>query len=141
MPKAKDAVLKALAIDETLAEAHTTLGFIDTFSERDWSDAEREFQRAIQLNPSYATAHQWYCPLLWQTGRIEEAIAEAKRALQLDPVSVIVNWNLGKSFYYARRYDETIEQFRKTLDLDPNSILALLDSAKLMSKHRSTKKV
>ena len=126
LPKAKEAVLKALEIDDTLAEAHTTLGFIETFSDWDWSDAEREFQRAIQLNPSYATAHQWYCPLLWETGRLDEAMAESKRALQLDPVSVIVNWNLGQSFYYARRYDETIEQLRKTLDLDPNSLLALL---------------
>ena len=119
-PRAKEAALKALELDDTLAEAHTSLAFIKTDYDWDWSGAEKELQRAIELNPSYARAHEQYGFLLYRLGRFEEAIAEEKRGVELDPLSLINNRVLGQSFYVAREYDQAIEQFRKTLDLDPN---------------------
>jgi len=126
-PKAKEAALKALEIDETLAEAHTSLGFIKTFFDWDWSGGDQEFRRAIELNPSYATAHQWYSVPLSEMGRSEESIAEAKRALELDPLSIVINWDLGYIFYLQHQNDQAIEQLRKTLELDPNFFLAHRD--------------
>jgi serine/threonine protein kinase/Flp pilus assembly protein TadD len=123
-PRAKDSAQKALEIDDTLAEAHASLAWIKTYYDWDWSGAEKEFQQAIQLNPSYATAHNWYGNELEYVGRREEAIAEHKRALELDPLSLIVNTNLGLAFYMARQYDQAIEQYQKTLQLDPNFITA-----------------
>jgi len=124
LPKAKEAALKALEIDDTLAEAHTSLAFVKTAYDWDWSGAEKEFQRAIELNPSYATAHELYGNELHSVGRSEQSIAEEKRALELDPASPIFNRNLGQAFFWARQYDQAIEQFRKALDLDPNSSTA-----------------
>ena len=123
-PKAKEAAQKALEIDDTLAEAHASLGLILTMYDWDWPGAEKEFQRAIELNPNYATAHAWYDLTLSATGRLEEAIAQSKRALTLDPVSMIGNWNAGYVFYLARQYDQAIEQERKTLELDPSFVPA-----------------
>jgi tetratricopeptide (TPR) repeat protein len=122
-PKAKEAALKALEIDDTLAEAHTSLALVKAHHDWDWSGAEREFQRAIALNPDYAMAHQWYGFTLVQTGRFEEAIAEVKRALELDPLSLFINFSLGVEYYHARKYDQAIEQYRKALELDPNFLL------------------
>jgi len=119
-PRAKEAVLKALELDDTLAEAHTSLAFIKTDYDWDWLGAEREFQRAIELNPAYARAHNLYGYLLYRLGRFEEAIAELKRGVELDPLSLLNNRVLGQAFYNARQYDQAIEQFRKTLELDPN---------------------
>jgi eukaryotic-like serine/threonine-protein kinase len=119
-PKAKVAALKALEMDNTLSEVHTSLGLTKIDYDWDWSGGEREFQRAIELNPSYATAHSWYGLALGRIGRHEEAIVEDKRALELDPLSVIINRQLGVDFYLARQYDQAIEQYRKTLELDPN---------------------
>ena len=119
-PRAKAAALKALEIDDTLAEAHTSLAFSKTDYDWDWGGAEREFQRAIELNPSYATAHHWHAMALTIMGRSEEAIAEQKRALELDPLSLAINRDLGGVFYNARKYDQAIEQLRKTLELDTN---------------------
>jgi tetratricopeptide (TPR) repeat protein len=121
-PKAKEAAQKALEIDDTLAEAHASLAVIKTLYDWDWSGGEREIQRAIELNPNYATAHQWYALTLGATGRLEEAIAESKRALRLDPISMIANWNAGYIFYLARQYDQAIEQERKTLELNPSFV-------------------
>ena len=123
-PKAKEAALKALQIDYTLAEAHTSLSGIMTDYDWDWAGARTELQRAIALNPNYATAHQWYGALLGQIGSGEEAIAEYKRALELDPLSLIINLNVGVGFIYVRQYDPAIAQLRKTLELDPNFALA-----------------
>jgi serine/threonine protein kinase/Tfp pilus assembly protein PilF len=123
-PRAKDAAMKALAIDGTLAEAHTSLGYIQTMYDWDWLGAEREFQRAIALNPSYAEAHYYYGLALRNMGRLEEAIAEIKRAAELDPFSLLINRGLGLAFYTARKYNQAIEQERKTLELDPNYINA-----------------
>ncbi len=119
-PRAKEAALKALELDDTLAEAHTSLAFVKTDYDWDWSGAEKELQRAIELNPGYARAHEQYGYLLYRVGRLEEAIAEEKRGVELDPLSLLNNRVLGQSFYAARQYDRAIEQFRKTLELDPN---------------------
>jgi serine/threonine-protein kinase len=117
-PRAKAAALKALEIDEALAEAHASLGAVREEYDWDWLGAEKEFKRAIELNPSYATAHQWYAECLSVMGRHDEAIAEAKRAQELDPLSLIINAVEGRLFFYARRYDEAIAQCRRTLELN-----------------------
>ena len=119
-PTAKAAALKALQLDEKLAEAHTALGLLLCFGDLDMAGSISEFQRAIALNPNYATAHHWYGngPLV-ALGRFEEAIAEGKRAIELDPLSPIINADLGQILYAARRYDEAIAQLRKTLEIDP----------------------
>ena len=119
-PKAKTAALKALQLDEKLAEAHTALGLLLCASDFDLAGSISEFQRAIALNPNYATAHHWYGngPLL-ALGRFVEAIAEGKRAIELDPLSPIINADLGQDLYCARRYDQAIAQLRKTLEIDP----------------------
>jgi len=123
-PKVKEAALKALEIDDTLAEAHIPLAVSKIQYDWDWTGGEREFQRAIALNPSSARAHQAYgFVLLAATGRFEEAIVEVKRAQELDPLSLLINGNLGILFYSARQYDQAIEQERKTLDLDANFIV------------------
>jgi serine/threonine protein kinase/Tfp pilus assembly protein PilF len=117
---AKAAALKALQLDEKLAEAHTALGLLLCIGDLDMAGSISEFQRAIALNPNYATAHHWYgnSPLL-ALGRFEEAITEGKRAVELDPLSPIINADLGQNLYNARRYDEAIAQLRKTLEIDP----------------------
>ena len=120
-PKAKMAVAKALELDDTLGEVHVSLAVIKDTYEWDWVAAEREYKRAIELNPGYATSHHWYSIYLsWLGGRHEEAIAEVRRALELDPLSLIINEALGFVLYFARQYDEAIEQLQKTLELDPN---------------------
>jgi serine/threonine-protein kinase len=123
-PRAKDAALKALEIDDTLAEAHTSLGYIKTVYDWDWSGAEREYQRSIDLNQRSAEAHHFYAIALRRMGRLEESIKELRRAVELDPFSGFINLDLGGSLYFARRYDAAIEQERKILELDPNFILA-----------------
>jgi serine/threonine protein kinase/tetratricopeptide (TPR) repeat protein len=121
--RAHEAALKALEIDETLPEAHVALAFVKADYTWDWSGSEKEFQRAIALNPNHAIAHQWHGYALWRTGHFEESIAEHKRALELDPLSLAVNRNLGLAFLIARQYDLAIEQLRKTLEMDPGFIL------------------
>jgi TolB-like protein/class 3 adenylate cyclase/Tfp pilus assembly protein PilF len=117
--KAKTAALKALQLDDKLAEAHTALADV-LFNDFDMAGSISEFQRAIALNPNYATAHQWYgCDTLRAVGRFDEAIVEGKRAVELDPLSPIINSDLGRTLAIARRYDEAIAQLRKTLEIDP----------------------
>jgi TolB-like protein/Flp pilus assembly protein TadD len=126
-PKAIAAAKKALELDDTLAEAHTTLALGVWYYDFDFAQANREFQRAIKLNPNYATAHQQYGNnTLTALGRFAEAIAEGKRAVELDPLSLVINADLGANYYYARRYDEAIAQLRKTLELDPGYYYAYL---------------
>ena len=120
MPKAKDAALRALELDETLSEAHTSLGFTRLFYDWDWPGAERAFKRALDLNPSSAEAHNWYRAYLTAMGRHEEAIAEARQALRLDPFSLGVQAESLWSLFLARRYDEVIEQAGKALDMEPS---------------------
>ena len=123
-PKAEEAALKALEIDDTLAEAHTSLALVKASQNWDLSGVEREFRRAIALNPDYAFAHLWYGWILANTGRVEESIAEVKRALELDPLSLTINYFLGNTYNFARQYDQAIEQYRKTLELDPNFFIS-----------------
>jgi eukaryotic-like serine/threonine-protein kinase len=125
-PRAKVAAQKALELDGTLAEGHTSLAIIKAAYEWDWSGGEKEFQRATELNPSSVTAHQLYGLALVWTGRFEEAIKEFKRALELDPLSLANNSALASGFLCLQQYDQAIEQERKTLDLDANYILAHL---------------
>lgn len=120
VPKAEAAANRALKIDETLAEAHTALGAIKHRFEWDWPGAEREFKRAIELNPNYATAYHWYALYLASVGRMDEAVTVAKRGRELDPLSLIVNTGFGRVLYCARRHDEAIEQLSRTLELDPS---------------------
>ena len=122
-PRAKEAALKALELDDTLSEAHTSLAYIKALYDSDWSGAERESQRAIALNPSSADAHAGYGTALLMMGRSEEAVAELKRAVEFDPPSLPINWGLGVAFYCARQYDQAIGQELKTLELDPHFIL------------------
>jgi eukaryotic-like serine/threonine-protein kinase len=123
--KAKEAALKALKIDDTLAETHTSLAVIKGEYDWDWTGAEKEYQRAIELNPGYANAHHWYGEgLLMSMGRPDEAIAEQKRAVALDPVSLSNNRALGDAYFFTRQYDLAIEQYRRTLELDPNYLAA-----------------
>src|SRR5213082_3838412 len=115
-PRAKAAAKKALEQEDALAEAHTALAQVHCYYDFDFSQATSEFQRAIELNPNYATAHQWYGnSALVALGRFDEAIAEVKRAIELDPLSLVINTDLGATYYRARRYDEAIEQLHKTL--------------------------
>jgi tetratricopeptide (TPR) repeat protein len=121
MPRARAAALKALEIDDSLAEAHASLAHVKTNYEWDWAEAERLWRKAIALEPEYATAHQWYgAHYLMPMGRLEEAIAETRRAQQLDPLSAVFNAFVGASLYFARRYDEAIEECRKAVDLHPD---------------------
>jgi len=122
--RAKAAAGKALELDDTLAEAHSSLAFVKEFYDWDWLGAEREYKRAIALHPSYATAHQWYSGYLSAMGRHKESIVEAKRARELDPLSLFTSTTLGWVFYYARQYDQAIDEFQKTLDMEPNFVAA-----------------
>ncbi|MBI3671029.1 MAG: protein kinase [Acidobacteria bacterium] len=118
--KAKAAAMEALKRDDTLGEAHTSLALVQEYYDWDWSGAEREFQRAIELNPNSATAHHWYGNYLGKMGRFGEATRELRRAQELDPLSLMINTSLGWQFYLMRQYDPAVEQLRKTLDMDPN---------------------
>ena len=123
-PKAKAAALKALEIDESLAEAHATLGLVKQSYDMDWAGAERDFKRALELNPGYANTRHWYAMYLAGVGRLDEALTEIKRAQELDPLSLIINANVGFILYHSRQYDHAIEQLRKTLAMDPNFAVA-----------------
>jgi TolB-like protein/Tfp pilus assembly protein PilF len=125
MPKAKESAIKALALDDTLAEAHASLAHILMNYDWNWSAAEKEFKRSIELTPDYATGHQWYAiHYLTATGRFEGAVQEMKKALKLDPASLVMNTFMGATLYYAGRYDEAIDQCRRTIEMDPNFAVA-----------------
>jgi TolB-like protein/DNA-binding winged helix-turn-helix (wHTH) protein/Flp pilus assembly protein TadD len=119
-PKAMAAATRALELDDSLAEAHTSLAFCLGVFEWNWDAAEKEYLRAIALNPGYATAHQWYAVHLSALGRFDEAITELRKAVSLDPLSLIISADLADVLVAAHRYDESIEQSRKTIDMDPN---------------------
>jgi TolB-like protein/DNA-binding winged helix-turn-helix (wHTH) protein/Flp pilus assembly protein TadD len=124
LPAAKAAASKALELDNTLSEAHTSLGFVLSGFDWNWAAAETEFRRAIDLNPGYATAHHWYAWHLSLMGRHREAIAEMRRARSLDPLSLIINADLAEILLIAHFYDESVQQSRKTIDMDPDFALA-----------------
>ena len=121
-PKAREAALKALELDDSLAEAHTSLAFVEDNYDWNFAASEKEYQRAIALNPSYATAHQWYAMHLVAFGRFPEAEAEIQRAVDLDPLSIIITMGVAEISEWERKYDAATVQYRKTLDLDPNFI-------------------
>jgi len=125
-PKVHAAALKALELDETLVEAHTSLGSYQWEYEWDKSGAEKEFRRAIELNPSYATAHAWYAEELAALGRGDEALAEIKRAQEVDPLSLPISVVAGWILYVERDYDQAIAQFQRTLEMDSNFAIAHL---------------
>jgi len=122
-PKARAAADRALAIDSTLAEAHASVARIKFQYDRDWSGAEKEFQRAIELNRNYANAHHWYALELMLMGRLDEALNQIKLARELDPLSLVINENMALILSSARQYAQAIEQSRKTLEMDPNFAL------------------
>jgi Tfp pilus assembly protein PilF len=122
-PRAKAAATKALEIDDTLAEAHASLGYVKLFYDWDLTSAESELKQAIELNPNYATAHHWYGVYLQLVGRFDQALVEMRRALELDPLSPSINANVGWPLYYARQYDQAIEQFQKAVERDQSSPL------------------
>jgi TolB-like protein/DNA-binding winged helix-turn-helix (wHTH) protein/Flp pilus assembly protein TadD len=119
MPKARASAQHALAIDETLAEAHTSLALIAQNYDWDWQTAEKEYRRAIELDPNYPTAHHWYAEHLALEGRFDEAFPEIERARQLDPLSLIITTDHAAILYFARQYDRAIQEFRTVLAMDP----------------------
>ena len=127
--KAREAAMKALAIDDTIAEAHTSLAVVKELYEWDLAGAEREFKRAIKLNPNYPTAHSWYSQFLSSVGRHAEAIAEAKRAQEVDPLSLYANVALANTYIDARQPDEAIAPLQRTIEMDKNFALAHLTLA------------
>jgi serine/threonine protein kinase/Tfp pilus assembly protein PilF len=118
-PKAKTAAMQAIAIDESLAEAHTSLALVKEHFEWDWAGAEQEFRRAIELNPNSANAHQWYGDYLANMGQLEEGLRETRKAQEFDPLSLIINTTIGWQLYLLHQHDQAIEQLRKVLDMDP----------------------
>jgi TolB-like protein/Tfp pilus assembly protein PilF len=117
-PRAKAAAEQALALDDGLAEAHASLAFVKAYYDWDWAGAEREFRRALELNPSYGAAHHSYSRLLAAMGRIDEATAEIRRAEQVEPISMVLKANTGMILFFGRRYDDAIQQLQETLELD-----------------------
>jgi tetratricopeptide (TPR) repeat protein len=124
MPKAREAAKKALAIDETLSAAHTSLAIVAYWYDWDWATAEREFKRAIELNANDPRPHEFYGWSLANTGRVDEAIAEGKRAQQLDPISPETSALVGQVLIFVHQYDQAIAQLRNTLELDSSYWLA-----------------
>ncbi len=125
MPKAEQAARKALTIDESIPDSHVALGSVLTFYDFDWAGAEREFKRAIELDPNYAPAHAYYSWYLISVGRPDEAVAEARRASALDPTSAEMASFPGWWLYLAHRYDESIAEFGKCLELDPEYLVCM----------------
>ncbi|HEY6122387.1 MAG TPA: tetratricopeptide repeat protein, partial [Pyrinomonadaceae bacterium] len=119
-PLAKESALRALEIDDSLAEAHTTLAHINFLYDWNWAGAESEYQRAIELKPNYATGHHWYGWFLTAMGRGDEGMREIRRAEELDPLSLIIKANVGTFYYFGRQYEQAIELQRKVVDADPN---------------------
>jgi TolB-like protein/Flp pilus assembly protein TadD len=123
MRRAREATLKALEIDDTLAEAHASLAYVHIF-DWNWAEAERAYRRSIELNPSYATAHHWYAHYLTAMGRQTEAVTRLQRARELDPLSLPINSGMGWHYYLTRQYDEAIHEYRKTIELSENFYMA-----------------
>ena len=126
MSTAKAAAVKAIEMNDAVAETHTALGVIKERYDWDWPGAEKEFKRAMELNPNYAHAHQEYSLFLSAVGRNAQAEGEMKRAEELDPTSLLIGKDLGDLFYLQRDYDKALEQYRRTLKIDPTDPLAIL---------------
>jgi Tfp pilus assembly protein PilF len=134
MPKARMAALRALQIDPSLPEAHTALALIIQNYDWDWESSEKEFRRAIELNPNYATAHHWYAEHLMWRGRFDEALRESERARQLDPLSLIIAADNGAILFFSREYDRAMKKWRLVLEMDPDFPRAHLIRAAYMEK-------
>jgi TolB-like protein len=119
-PRAKAAAMVAMGIEDSLAEAHTSLALVKAYYDWDWTGAERDFRRAIELNPNSAAAHHWFGSYLAKTGRQGEALRELQTAQQFDPLSLLINTSLGWDWYLSRQLDKAIEQLKKTLEMDQN---------------------
>jgi tetratricopeptide (TPR) repeat protein len=119
-PKAKEAAMKALQLDPSLAEAHASLAGVKLSYDWDWAGAEREFKEALALNPNHAGAHFGYAVYLGSQGRLDEAVKELERARDLDPFSIPINATLGQELYYARRYDDALRQLRRGFEMYPD---------------------
>jgi len=126
MPKAKAAAMQALQIDDSLAEAHTSLAFVNMHYEWDWTGSQNEFKRALELNPNYATAHQWYAVWLAAQGKTAAALEEERRAQRADPLSIIIMTDTAQLLIYAGREDEATEQVKRALEIDAAFPLAHL---------------
>jgi tetratricopeptide (TPR) repeat protein len=124
MPRAIAAAGKALELDPTLAEAHTSLGYARFWYEWNWPTAERSFKRALELNPAYGTARQWYAAYLQTLDRVDESLGEIDRALELDPLSLVFRTAREATLYLERRYDDVIAESTRTLEMDPGFVLA-----------------
>ena len=120
MPQAKAAAMAAVRLDDNLAEGHTSLANVNLNYDWDLDGAEREFKKAIELNPRYATAHHWHAHYFLARGQTEQAVSEIKQAQELDPLSFIINVGVGWCLYHARRYDDAIQQYRFSLTLNPD---------------------
>lgn len=134
IPMARAAARKALELDDQLAEAHTSLAYVMHRFDWDWPAAEREYKRALELNPNYGTAHHWYAEYMIVRGRLPEALEQIRRAQQVDPLSLEINTDAGLPFYFARQYDRAIEQYRKVVEMDPTfapAHFALRDACEL----------
>jgi TolB-like protein/DNA-binding winged helix-turn-helix (wHTH) protein/Flp pilus assembly protein TadD len=123
MPKAKAAALKALQLNDSLADAHASLAFVEMQYEWDWPSSKREFKRALELNPNYATAHQWYAVWLMSQGKQDAALEEERRAQEADPLSTIIKTDTAQLLVYAGRYDEAVQQAHRALEIDPGFLL------------------
>ena len=119
-PKAKEAVTKALELDDGLAEAHTSLALVHWLYDWDWAAADREFRKAIELKPGYVLAHHWRGLFLGEMAHFNEAEAELQKALEYDPLSAAVYADYGRVLYWARRYDEALEKYRRASDMNPD---------------------
>jgi TolB-like protein/Tfp pilus assembly protein PilF/tRNA A-37 threonylcarbamoyl transferase component Bud32 len=124
MPKVKQAALAAIAIDNTLAEAHTSLAFVHWVYDWDWEAAGREFEEALRLDPSYATAHDWYAYYLASRGRFDDALAHVKQAQAIEPVSLSISTDVGEIYYWSRQYGRAVEQLRSVLQIEPEFAMA-----------------
>jgi tetratricopeptide (TPR) repeat protein len=136
--KAKAAALKALALDETLAEPHAALGYMKAVGDYDWNGSFAELERAIELDPSYALAHHWYGYMLECRGRFDDALREVHKAQELDPLNLAEQESPAQVLYWSRKYDECVAQSRKTLELDPNFFYAhmfMADCLAQLKKH------
>lgn len=133
MPRAKAAAAKALELNPMLAEAHAALGYAALWYDWDWPSADRLLKRALELNPTYASARQWYSYYLYTTDRLDEAIAEIKRALELDPLSLQLRTTLSSLLYFERQYDVVIAQSKLALEMEPSLVLAYFNLGRAYS--------
>jgi len=129
MSKAKAAAVRSLQLDDSLAETHASMGHVLHNYDWDWAGAEREFKRAISLNPNYSIVHHWYAHLLMQQGRVSESLGESRRALELDPLSLFINNGVARMYYLSRHFDDSIAQCQRGLEIDPAYVPARIQLA------------